>query len=78
MNTRSLQLCWPTLWKLRWGLELFALVLSSLLDTLCFHLLQAREGTRKTLGGSILLGRERKKRVDWCEEDRWVGREVGR
>ena len=38
----------PTLRKLRWVLELSALVLSPLLDTLHFHLLQAREGTRKT------------------------------
>ena len=58
MIKRSLQLCWPTLWKLRWGLELSALVLSSLHDTLHCHLLQAREGMRKTLRqqrGSIHL-----------------------
>ena len=72
VQTRSLQLCWPTLWKLRWGPELSALVLSPLLDTLHFHLLQASEGVRKTLGGSILLGRE-KKRVGLCEGNRWVG-----
>jgi len=59
------------LWKLRWGLELSDLVLSPLLDTLHCHLLQASEGMRKTLGGSILLGR--KKWVGWCEGNRWVG-----
>jgi len=51
-----IQLHWPTLWKLRWGLELPTLVLSPFLVTLHFHLLQAREGTRKIPlqeGGSI-------------------------
>ena len=46
MSTRSLQLCWPTLWKLRWGLELPTLVLSPLLDTLHCHLAR-REETRR-------------------------------
>ena len=58
MSTRMLQLHWPTLWKLRWVLELSTLILSPLLDTLHCHLLQAREGTRKTPlqeGGSIHL-----------------------
>jgi len=58
MSTRMLQLHWPTLWKLRWVLELSTLVLSPLLDTLHFHFLQAREDTRKTPlweGGSIHL-----------------------
>ena len=73
VQARSFQLCWPTLWKLRWGLELSPQVLSPLLDTLHCHLLQASEGMRKILGGSILLGRERKKQVSLCEGNRWVG-----
>ena len=68
-STRMLQLHWPTLWKPRWVLELSTLILSPLLDTLHFHLLQAREGTWKTPlqdGGSIHL------RVD----EGWVGRYI--
>jgi len=57
MSTRVLQLHWPTLWKLRRGLELSALVLSSLLDTLHCHLAR-REETR----------REKKEREDRREE----------
>jgi len=49
ISIRALQLHWPTLWKPRWALELSTLVLSPLFDTLHCHLLQAREGKRKTL-----------------------------
>ena len=63
MSTRSLQLCWPTLWKLRWGLELPTLVLSPLLDTLHCHLARREETRRKRkerAGGRREGGRRRK------------------
>ena len=63
MSRRSLQLCWPTLWKLRWGLELSALVLSPLLDT--FHCHLARREERR---------RERKEREGRREEEGREGR----